>query len=317
MTKFTSLAAGLFLAMAATQTASAITFVQPGFTDNIAATLPSNSGYGSMALDAAGNVYLTDGFLDQITKITPGGTTSILTTLGGTDSLALERVGNILYAGDSTGQVFSIDLTNPSPTATLLGTASGAITGLAFTGGSFGSFGGDLIIASNTGLQSMSITTGALTGFSRTGNFSDAIFDGSGRLFTAAVNSNGVQQISDVGGLVATLLTTTGNDGLAVSSATGDIYAANFTSKSITRIDGATFATSLFATGVAFDGGFYPSAMAFSNDGGSLYYFEEGEALHRIDGFSTEVAALPEPGMIAVLGFGLAGLGLMRRRQAA
>ncbi len=310
-------AAGIALSAGA---AKAITLLQPGYTDNNVANLTQQNPFGSMALDAAGNVFLTESFGSTITRITPGGAVSTFLTVPGGTSLALERVGNTLYAGNSSGQIYSIDLTSPTPAATFLGSASGAINGLAFAPGSFGAFAGNLIVATNTGLQSISVSTGSLTGFSLGGQYSDVVFDGSDRLIAAHYGA-GVQHVSTAGAIVSTILSGSGYDGLATSAATGDVIAANSNFPgSLTEIDSATLTATLFATGIGFDGGFYPAGIAFSNDGGSLYYYERDSAnsrdeLNRIDGFQT-LTQVPEPGIAALFGLALAGLGIARRRRA-
>jgi DNA-binding beta-propeller fold protein YncE len=301
--------------------AQAITLLQPGYTDNAVANLSQQNPFGSMALDAAGNIYLTESFSASITRITPGGLVSTFLTVPGTNSLALERVGNTLYAGNQLGQVYSIDLTNPTPAATFLGTASGAINGLAFAPGSFGAYAGNLIVATNTGLQSMSVSSGALTGFTLGGTYSDVVFDGSDRLIAANYGS-GIQNVSSAGTVLSTINVNSGFDGLAVSASTGNIYAANSGGLpgQIIEIDGTTLTTSSFASGAGFDSGYYPAAIAFSNDGGSLYYYERDfsnnrNEVNRIDGFPT-VSQVPEPGMAALFGLGLAAFGFARRRRA-
>lgn len=311
-------AAGIFASAGAAQ---AITLLQPGYTDNNVANLTNQNPFGSMALDASGNVFLTESFGSTITRITPGGAVSTFLTVPGGTSLALERVGNTLFAGNSAGQIYSIDLTNPTPTATFLGNASGAINGLAFAPGSFGSYAGDLIVATSAGLQSMSVSSGALTGFSLGGTYSDVVFDGADRLIAANYYS-GVQQVSSSAAIVSTVLAGAGYDGLAASAATGDVVAAKSDGiGTLTVIDSGALTISLLATDAGFDGGYYPAGIAFSNDGASLYYYERDSAnnrdeINRIDGFPA-LAQVPEPGMAALFGLGLAGLGFARRKRAA
>ena len=269
----------MLMVIGISQSANAITLLEPGFTETTVASLPSETAFGSITTGATGDVFLTEGYGGEITKVTPGGTVSNLLTIPGT-SLALQRIGNTLFAGNSSGQIYAIDLTNPAPTATLLGTSSGEVNGLTQASAGFGAYGGDLIIASQTGLSSMNITTGALTGFSRSGTYSDVAFDGAGRLI-AANNGAGIEQISDVGGLVGTILSGSGYDGLAISGATGDIFAANpGGGGTITRIDGTTFGSTVFATGLLISGGYYPSGIGFSPDSSSLYFYERAGGIN-------------------------------------
>ena len=51
--------------------------ITPGGVVSTFATLPFSAGRYGIAIDTAGNLYVADSFLSQISKITPGGTVSL------------------------------------------------------------------------------------------------------------------------------------------------------------------------------------------------------------------------------------------------
>ncbi|MHA1113401.1 MAG: PEP-CTERM sorting domain-containing protein, partial [Alphaproteobacteria bacterium] len=292
-----------------------------GFTNTVVTTFNFSSGYGSVVTDPTGDVSLTKDFDNAVIKVDSGGTASTFATIGSSTSLALALTGSTLFAGNSAGELYSMNTGGPTPS--LIASGLGSINGMAIAHGSFGSLGGQLLVASTSGILAVDIGGAfGVTTLVGSGTYSDLAFTNDGRLIATRYGS-AINEI-DASGTVTTQISSVAVDALTVHASTGDIFAGvssgggGYSKGDILRIDSTTFSQSLFASGVGFDAGYFPSGLEFSSDGGSLYYYEGTDSsaiLARIDGFSTGTA-IPEPASLALFGFGLAGLTYARRRRS-
>lgn len=298
-------------------TAQATVLTQPGYTDTQVAVLPgpSSNFYGNVAVDSNGNRYVTGGLSLSVYKVTPSGTvTTFATPVGGGLALGLDIIGNTLYMG-SGNNISSVSLAG-GPT-TLLATMSGNAMGLTHT-----LDGQNLIVSTNAGVYKYNIATHTTTATSLNSGTYSAVATGlDGNIFLADYNNGKIVSYNFGLNTSANFRTgLSGVAGLAIDPVTGEIFAALENSATIDRISSDGSALVAFATNVAMDGGFFPTALEFAPNGGSLYFTQSGPGsafnLHQISGFQTVTSTdVPEPASLALFGLGLAAVAFMRRRK--
>ena len=246
---------------------------------NIASTLGNAvSGSGITGIDFDNSDVLWG------STISGQGTTSTLISIDPTTGSATGTAGPIhTNSGDVLGSALSIgDLAYDSTTSTMFGITSNA----AFNGA-----GGDIYtIDLGTGLASF-------IGSTIWGTSAGLAFDGAGTLYALgydpAVGPFGTNMLFTLSTSDATelsRLTVSNNDlifdGLGINSVTGAIYATQGSTGDVYTVDGTTGAMALIGN---------PS-----------------------NGKMSDLAfRVPEPGTLAVMGLGLVGLVIMRRRRVA
>jgi sugar lactone lactonase YvrE len=317
--------------------ASAITFNQPGYTQSILASLPAgNTAYGGLVEGPDGNVYATGSGGPDVFRVTPvGGVTTL--ALGATSVLlGVGIVGNTLYAGQSSGRIDTFDISQPTPTATYLTTIGGTLNSngnadFAVAPAGFGAYGGKLI-SCNGGVYAVDPVTGAKTDIFVGGgdHYSSLGFGPNGMLYVADYDAAQVLTVSAAGATsVFASLPGTFPDGLAVQPTTGDIYVIDSSNgyagaASILKITPAGV-VSTFATNVSVSEGYYPSGLAFSNDGSTLYYLTVDQSsvleVAAIKGFPAVAAAnIPIPAVgpagLLLLALLMAVAGAVMNRRA-
>jgi sugar lactone lactonase YvrE len=276
--------------------AQGITFNEPGFTQQIVVDMPPGAGnhFGGIVVGPDGNAYIVGGFRPDVYRVTPAGALTTLVLGAGSNLLGVGMVGTTLYAGQDTGRIDTFDISLPAPTPSLLTTVPGALGGngnadFALAPATFGAFGGQLI-ACNGGVYAIDPTTGAKTDIVVTGGgpkYSALDFGPDGTLYVADYSARQIITVTAAGVVTPfAALPTADPDGLAVHQGTGDIYVADSAASTIVKITAAGVVTT-FATAAFFDGGYYPSGLAFNLDNTVLYYLTNEGAfqLAAIDGF--------------------------------
>ena len=275
-----------------TSNVAASTLQEPGFTETVVGTIAeATNGFGGMTTDDADNLYFAANRADQIYKLPPGGSFAQFGSVSGNDAQGVAISGSTLYSSTyGPGQVFAQNLAESSPTGTLVASVPGAM-GMEFAPSGFGAYGGQLIVGTTTGVVALDVGTGTVTPIWNTGNVPDVAFSLDGRLL--ALRANGT--ITEVGADGSTSVFASGlgsADGIAVQPATGEIFLADPSSRSILKVSADGSTTTTFATNALVDGGFFPSPITFTVSGGSMFYGtrESGTTVYRIDGFSAAVS---------------------------
>ena len=328
MFKYLVFALTLLLAASGSQ---ASTINEPGFSEELLANIPGAFGsYGSLAvaIDASGNVYTT-ATSNEVYKVTPAGVVSQFGTTGGNGlCLGMLVKGDTLYVGFDSGDIRTMDLTQPSPVGVLLASigAGNDAMGMAVAPAGFGTYGGQLVVGSYDGISIVDPDTGTVNVLLSTVDdpHSDVGFTPAGELLATDHDNSRIVSVSATGTESVFYAGPSEPDGIAIHPGTGQVYVASSGSDSIVKIAPDGTSSSVFATGTDFDSGWFVSPLRFSADATTLYY-GAGEsqfdiyAISGFDGVGPDPLLEPVPSMSAwaliVLAVLLGFMGFANRRR--
>ena len=250
-----------------------------GFVSSPDFATTGSTAYG-IAMDADGNVYTANSGSNNVSKVTPDGTTTTLGTTGaGPRGITVDADGNVYTSNLDDDTVSKIA---PDGTSTIVGTTGLKPRAIAVdTAGN--------VYTANTDSDTVSKITpaGTSTIFGTTGNTPVAIaIDVNGNLYTANVDSDTVSKITAGG--ISTILGVTGSGPRDITvDADGNVYTANQDSDDVSKIapDGTTI--TLATTGAG------PRGIALDADGNIYTANRDADNVSKItpDGNSATLGA--------------------------
>lgn len=296
-------------------TALANTVVPPGYTDTAISAINSSASnaYGGL-VDTSGNVYVTVPFQSKVEQISLTSNSSQLFGSGSGDALSLALKGNTLFEGMTGGNIYTSNISTLPASATYLGNAGGNdALSLAIAPTDFGAYGGDLIVGGVGGIFAMNTTTGVSTTLTTSPTYVDGLaFGSNGDLYATTYNSGTLDEISATGGVTVLASGLNSPGAIAVQQTTGNIFVASENLGDLTEYSSTGTSLGVFASGISWDGGYWPSMLDFSADGTGLFYAETPSdapsgGVHEITGF-TGASAVPDgTSTMAMLLLSLAG----------
>lgn len=308
-----ALAASALLFTGTVQAAAVLSL--PGYTNSFVATLPGPQGnfYGNIAVDSLGNRYVTGGLSNVVYKVDAGGNVSTFASPN-TLSLGLGIIGNTVYMGAEGGWLGSKQVGGGG--VTLLASSGSATMGLTASQDHL-----NLFVSTHGGLYKYNIASNSYSSTAVGSGVFSAVATGlDGKIFVADYDNGRILSYDSTLDAYTVFRSGMGNvAGLAVDPVTGELYAATESNGRINRISTNGATVTQFAT-MSMDGGYYPTALAFDPNGGSLYYLQNAGnqfSLNQISGFALAAAAsVPEPASLAMFAIGLLALFALRRKQS-
>ena len=228
------------------------------------------SSFGSAAFDSNDDLIVVGGLSVDVTTVARSdGSVSALTLIGtaGTLLSIVDPGAGVLYVGNDLGDIYSVD--PATGVATLVINIGGSVNGLVVAPAGYGTFGGQLIAATqNSGIVAVDpAVPNATTIVSGVNSFSDLEFASDGTLYVVSNATGDVSTVSAAG--VVTAITNLANpDGIAVDNAGGRLFVA--TNSGVGELFSVTIPGAVVSSlgNFDFDGGFFPSGLAF--DGSTL-----------------------------------------------
>ena len=177
---------------------------------------------------------------------------------------------NYIFVGTENGEIYQVV---PSTGAvSLLTTISGGdyINCLAIAPSTFGSYGGQIIAASDTGIYAVNISTLAVAQIA-TLEVSSIVFGSDGTLYAAIQASSRIVTVT-AAGVVTDFVTSglSGPDGITIDNANGYLYTTNDGDGSIRRVTMSDGTVTTIATGLGFSVGWAPSPIIYDAAGNLL-----------------------------------------------
>lgn len=284
--------------------------VLPGYTINYLGTFDNNNPYGGLAADA-NNVYMVGGASSNVYKynISSGTFTNFFSRSGHNLSLLIQ--GTDLYVGGSLGQIWKV---NSSGSGTLFATVQTYVNTMVIAPAGWGSYGGQMIVATSSGIYALNMSTGVQTTIVGSGTWDGLAWNAANEL-VATQNSSEVSKIASNGTVSGFFSVGATVDSLVIHPGTGEIFTTSTTNIYRTNANGT--GTTSFISGLNISGGWYPSGIAFSPNGATMYYSESNGGyykLYSVTGFSS-VAPVPEASTTLMLLLALCGVRMLKKKK--
>ena len=202
-----------------------------------------------VAVDAAGNIFISDENANNVVKVTPGGSqTTIASGLSQPYDVAVDGAGNVFIADFLNNRVLKV---TPSGAQTTVGTGMAHPSGVAVDGA------GDVFITNENNSQVVEVTPGGVQTTVPTSGISGPYYpavDAAGDVFFVDSGNQRVVKVTP-GGVQSTVLTTTeGPNGVAVDAA-GDIFISTQNNNQVVEMTAGGAQGTVFTTGLSVPAG--------------------------------------------------------------
>lgn len=245
------------------------------YTGNLPLSVSYASGSFSFAFDNDGNLLFiaeTAGELRSLNRTT-GEVTVIATGLPTENTRGIAVTDDYIYVGSYDGNIYRVI---PSTGAVSLLTSIGAgrfINCMVIAPDTFGSYGGQLIIASGSGIFALDLSTLATTTISTFAEVSSIVFGSDGTLYATDHDNDSVVTVTAAG--TATTLATSssildGPDGITIDDTDTYLYVTCDYTDTIVRVTISDGTLTTIGTGYDFANGWAPSPIIYDSAGNLL-----------------------------------------------
>ncbi len=250
-----------------------VTVTQPPFS---VSCLPLDVAdiYGDLAFDSNGDLLIANTSAGSVLNVNHADcSVTTVVTIAGENILSVVEDGPDIYAGTSSNRIYRVD--PASGTYTQLSTLAADSDAMEIAPDGFGSYGGQLIVASSDGgvyAVDQSLASPAPVFIASVGTpASDLVFASDGTLYVAAYALNKIVKVAADGTVTDFVTGLSGPDGIAVDDAglsmfiaqsgNDTLYQATISDGTLTKLGDHNF-----------DGGYWVSGIVYDNNGTLLMH---------------------------------------------
>jgi DNA-binding beta-propeller fold protein YncE len=240
---------------------------------NLPLTVTDAEPIGSFAFNNDGNILFVAESAAELRLLSrETSTVSVIATgLSGSDLRGITATADYIYIGGASGQIYRV---NPSTGASSLFTTisgGGYINCLAIAPETFGSYGGQIIAATSSGIYAVNISTLATVHITSITYVSSIAIGSDGTLYAALHDSDSIVTVT-AAGVVTSFVTSNldGPDGITIDNTNGYLYVTNDGDGWVKRVTISDGTVLNIVTSFSFDHGWAPSRIIYDPAGNRL-----------------------------------------------